>query len=90
MYLPNEEERDNYILIDFNKLTKEQVNNIYKVVSFTGNRLYAVPFNIAKSIIDKIEFTQLNKLEFTLDKQSIKEICIKLKVDRLGNIKLSS
>jgi CRISPR-associated endonuclease Csn1 len=39
------------------------------------------------SILDKFEFTQLNKLEATTDKMSIKENCIKLSVDRLGNIK---
>ena len=59
---------------------------IYKIVSFTGNRLYAILFNIAKSVVDKVEFTQLNKVEFTDEKQSIKEICIPIKVDRLGNI----
>jgi CRISPR-associated endonuclease Csn1 len=60
--------------------------NIYKVVSFTGNRLYAIPYYVASSIVDKAEFTQLNKLEFTLSKSSIKEFCIKLELNRLGNI----
>jgi len=87
VYLPSEDERDNNLPITFDNLTKEQITNIYKVVSFTGNRFYAIPFNAAKSIVDKIEFTQLNKLEFTLNKQSIKDICIPLKVDRLGNIR---
>ena len=59
---------------------------IYKLVSFTGSRLYAVPFSVAKAIVDKMEFTQLNKIEFTDDKLSIKETCLPLKVDRLGNI----
>ncbi|WP_026769678.1 type II CRISPR RNA-guided endonuclease Cas9 [Asinibacterium sp. OR53] len=59
---------------------------IYKVVSFTNNRLYAIPHIVAKSIVDKNEFTQLNKLETSLDGLSIKEHCYKLKTDRLGNI----
>ena len=33
-----------------------------------------------------MEFTQLNKVEFTDYKSSIKEICVPIKVDRLGNI----
>ena len=33
-----------------------------------------------------MEFYSLNKIEFTDDKESIKEICQPLKVDRLGNI----
>jgi CRISPR-associated endonuclease Csn1 len=63
-------------------------NEIYKIVSFTGNRLYAIPFTVAKPIVDKNEFTQLNKLETTINNISIKQFCYKLKVDRLGNISL--
>ena len=59
---------------------------LYKIVSFTGNRLYAIPYTIAKSIVDKVEYSQLNKIEFTDNKESIKEICVPIKVDRLGNI----
>jgi CRISPR-associated endonuclease Csn1 len=70
---------------DLYKLTDNQKVNIYKVVSFTGSRLYAVPFFIAKSIVDKNEFTQLNKIEFTDEKLSIKEYCYKIYMDRLGN-----
>ena len=56
------------------------------MVSCTGTRLYGIPYNIASSIIDKYEFTTLNKVEFTDTKESIKETCIPIKVDRLGNI----
>ena len=77
--------------------TKEEIANgnmtypldktrVYKMVSCTGNRLYVIPYYIANIIVDKKEFTQLNKIEFTDDKQSIKEICIPIKIDRLGNI----
>jgi CRISPR-associated endonuclease Csn1 len=61
-------------------------NQVYKVVSFTGNRLYAVPHTVATSIVDKVEFTQLNKMEQDLDKISIKEKCDKILIDRIGNI----
>ena len=77
--------------------TKEEIQNenivypldktrIYKMVSCTGNRLYVIPYYIANMIIDKGEFTQLNKVEFTDEKQSIKEICIPIQIDRLGNV----
>jgi CRISPR-associated endonuclease Csn1 len=59
---------------------------IFKVVSFTANRLYSIPYPIAKCIVDKLEYSQLNKVEFTDNKESIKEICVPLIVDRLGNI----
>lgn len=67
--------------IDANKINKE---HIYKIVSFTGNRLYAVPVNSSIAILDKIEFSILNKIEFTIQSLSIKEYCVKLEPQRLG------
>lgn len=79
VYLPTKEEVKNGI--------KEiDMKRIYKIVSSTGNRLYAILSNTAKCIVDKLEYTQLNKTEFNDEKESIKEICVPLKVDRLGNI----
>lgn len=81
VYVPTEDESINNISINR--------TGIYKVVSFTNNRLYAVPFNMAKSVVDKIEFTQLNKVESDIiSNNSIKQVCLKLKVDRLGNISI--
>lgn len=79
VYLPTKEELKEGI----NSIDKSR---IYKSVSFTGSRLYAIPFSVAKVIVDKTEFTQLNKVEFTDDKSSIKEICLPIKVDRLGSV----
>lgn len=87
VYIPSIEEQENPHLVDFQNISDEQIKKIYKVVSFTGNRLYVIQNNIAQSIVDKVEFTQLNKVEFDIEnKKSIKEFCWKLKVDRLGNI----
>ena len=79
VYLPTEDELKNGI----KAIDKKR---IYKIVSFTGSRLYAVLANTAKSIVDKVEYTQLNKVEFTDNKQSIKEICVPIRVSRIGNI----
>ena len=68
--------------IDFRNLSKEQKERIYKIVSFTKGRIYGIPNKVAVSIVNKMEYTQLNKIEFIKEK----EVCIKLKVDRLGNI----
>ncbi len=67
-----------------NELDRNELDysRIYKIISFTGKRLYAIPYSVANSIVDKIEFTQLNKVEFLIEK----EVCIPIKVDRLGNI----
>lgn len=86
VYILTEEEKENLNSINLKNLNKPQIDRIYKVVSFTNNRLYGIPYYVAKSIVDKMEYSQLNKLEFSLDKQSIKDICIKLNIDRLGNI----
>ena len=59
---------------------------IYKIVSFSENRLSVIPINIAKVIVDGGEYNKKNKIELTDEKQSIKEICIPIQVDRLGNI----
>ena len=63
--------------------TKER---IYKVVSSTGNRAFFVLSIVASPILDKIEYSSLNKMERAITGEMIKEICIPIKVDRLGNI----
>ncbi|RYE56721.1 MAG: type II CRISPR RNA-guided endonuclease Cas9, partial [Sphingobacteriales bacterium] len=87
IYVPGVEEENNPLELDLKNLKPEQLGGIYRVVSFTGNRLYALPYFIAKPIVDKIEFSQLNKMEYSLEKTSIREVCVKLKTDRLGNAK---
>lgn len=63
-----------------------QTGRIYKMVSCTGNRLYVIPYYIANILVDKVEYGSLNKTEFSDEKLSIKETCIPIKLDRLGNI----
>ncbi len=87
VYIATKEEIEKNQSVDVSKINKEQISKIFKIVSFTGNRLSAIPFTVAKSIVDKVEYTQLNKLEFTFDKKSIKEYCYKIEVDRIGKIK---
>ena len=81
VYVPTKEE-----IANGNMTYPLEKTHVYKMVSCTGNRLYVIPYYIANMIIDKKEFTQLNKIEFTDDKQSIKEICIPIQINRLGNI----
>ena len=77
VYVPSEEEISK-------GHTKPQPNSdrIYKIVSFTNKRLYGIPYYVSKVIVDKVEYSKLNKIEF-IEK---KEICIPIKVDRLGNV----
>ncbi|MEY8591862.1 type II CRISPR RNA-guided endonuclease Cas9 [Butyricimonas hominis] len=61
---------------------------VYKTVSATGNRCFFIKAEVAKSIVDKMEFSSMNKMEraITREEEMIKEICLPLKIDRLGNI----
>lgn len=61
-------------------------SRIYKFVSCSGYQCFFVREDVAKSIVDKLEFSKLNKTERALSGEMIKEICVPLKVDRLGNI----
>jgi CRISPR-associated endonuclease Csn1 len=95
VYVPTHEEMENPYLVDIKNLSKEQNSRVYKMVSSTGSECHFIHGNIASLIQyydskSKIgELGSLNKLETTVDINNpirIKETCIKLKVDRLGNI----
>lgn len=85
VYVPNDEDKN-----------KVKIDQIYKVVSFTGSECHFIPQSIAsliKSYDSKSklgEIGSLNKQELTIDLNNqirIKEVCTKLTVDRLGNWK---
>lgn len=86
VYVPSDDEIDNHGLVDFGNLNKEQVERIYKMVSSTGNQCFYVQASVANTIVNKVEFSALNKSERSIDNTMIKECCWKLEVDRLGNI----
>lgn len=81
VYLPTKEETDSGVI--HKPLDRER---IYKVVSLDKRRAYFVPFRVAKAIVDGVEFSRLNKMERALTEEMIKETCLPLKTDRLGNI----
>lgn len=97
VYVPSEDEKENINGIDFNNLSKEQKERIFYVNDFSGSTCYFRPNRIAKAITAKevdLSFNEKkNKLSGSFDTKTatleglqIKDICIKLKVDRLGNI----
>lgn len=65
-------------------LDKDFVKRIYKFVSCTGNEGHFVP-NFYASPILKNEIGTNNKSQNTLYGVQIKEVCRKLKTDRMGN-----
>ena len=96
VYVPTNEELEDVNGINFNDLTKEQVKRVFVVNDFS-NTCYFTPNHIAKSITPKevdLNFdSKKNKLTGSFDTKTasfegiqIKEVCVKLKIDRLGNI----
>ena len=53
-----------------------------------GNQCFFVLSMVSKSIVDKKEYSPLNKMENAITGEQIKKVCIPLTIDRLGNIKL--
>lgn len=68
---------------DDSSIIKER---IYKVISMTGLQFMCIQHRVASPIINKQEFTTSNKMERALSGEMIKEVCIPIQVDRLGNI----
>jgi len=87
VYIPTEDEKENIRAIDWKNLDKEQLKRIYKMVSSSGSQCFFVQQLVANSIVNKVEFSALNKMEKNIENVMIKEVCIKLNIDRLGNIK---
>ena len=90
VYVPMEGEATE--TIDFNNLSKEQKERIYNVNDFSSTTCYFTPNRVAKAICPK-EIDKKGKDSGSFDTKTasiegvqIKEVCIKLKVDRLGNI----
>jgi CRISPR-associated endonuclease Csn1 len=97
VYIPLSDEN----IYNINWKDKDKLfDRIYRVVKFSGNRFYFQPHNFSKEITlhkGKVKSAKeyigefgkgTNGTEFFEDsKMSIKNVCIKLKVDRLGNIK---
>lgn len=63
---------------------------IYKMVSCTGNEGHFIPVRIANPILQTIELGSNNKAQKAWTGEMIKEICMPIKIDRLGNILESS
>lgn len=76
VYVPKDDEKE---IVDKSR--------IYKFVSCTKSHALFVPSNVAKAVWDKKEFGSLNKIE-TRDGVSIKNVCLPLEIDRLGNVSL--
>lgn len=62
-------------------------SRIYKMVSSSGPQCFFVTFNIASVIVDKTEFSPLNKMECAISGEMIKKTCKKIEINRIGEVK---
>jgi CRISPR-associated endonuclease Csn1 len=79
VYIPTDKEIEDGIL-------RPNTDRIYKTVSFNKKQCFCIKNNVATPIVNKVEYTTSNKMERTISGEMIKETCIPIKVDRLGNI----
>jgi len=76
--------------VDENKFTIDTIvnNRIYKFISGSGCQAFFVPYNIANPILQTTELGSNNKSERAWTNEMIKEICLPLSINRIGEIKL--
>jgi len=61
-------------------------NRLYKMVSSSGPQCFFIPYQVASPIIDKFEYSVLNKAEKSVDNLMIKSICVPVIYSRLGEL----
>lgn len=83
VYLPTADEIKSGIITE-----PLDVARIYKMVSSEKQQCFFIQSSVAKCIVDKTEFTRHNKMERSMTGEMIKQTCIPIEIDRLGNIKL--
>mgnify|MGYP001478949022 CR=1 FL=1 len=97
VYLPSIDEKGNNPIFNQDEINKDQIKRIFVVNDFSGNTIYFTPCTHAKNIVpkevDMFYDESKNKITGSFDNKTasfdgkqIKEACIKLKIDRLGNV----
>lgn len=61
-------------------------DRIYRTVSMTGKQCLFLPFSVSSIVFPKMEYEAQNKMERAITGEMIKEVCVPIKVDRLGII----
>ena len=80
VYVPTKEE------IESKKIGRIDVHRIYKMVSCSKSVVDFIPMFIAKPIAPIVELGSNNKAQRAWTNEMIKEICIPIRIDKLGNI----
>jgi len=88
VYVPTEDEREDVSMINFDNIDADRKKRFFNVNDFTGVTVYFTPNSFAKAVASKELDTSFDSKLSKFEGKSIKEHCIKLNIDRLGNIKL--
>ncbi len=80
VYVPTKEDIEN------KRIEKIDKSRIYKMVSSNKKQCFFIPQTSATTIVNKVEYLATNKMEKTICDEMIKEICIPIRIDRLGNV----
>ncbi|NDW19292.1 type II CRISPR RNA-guided endonuclease Cas9 [Dysgonomonas sp. 216] len=83
VYVPSEDQLENKVSIEDVEKNKDR---IYKFVSCTGNEGHFIPYYIASAIVPTTELGANNKAQRSWTGEMIKEMCLKIEIDRLGKI----
>lgn len=83
VYVPTEEEKKNTSVVTATTINKDR---IYKMVSSSGTQCCFIHSCVANCIVNKVEFSLHNKMERSITGEMIKDVCIPIKVNRLGEI----
>lgn len=81
VYVPTADEIKNGIAVE-----QIKTDRIYKMISCNKYQAFFTPFRIASPILRTTELGSNDKSERAWDGTMIKEVCVPIKVDRLGNI----
>lgn len=60
------------------------IGQIYRCISFSKADCFFLPVNVSVPIVDKSEYSKLNKRERSLDERMIKRECSVIYIDKLG------
>jgi len=88
VYVPSVDEIENPRLINFQIHDYKKSTRLFEVNDFSGYTIYFTPNRFAKAIAPKELDTSFDSKLTKYDGVIIKDVCIKIKIDRLGNISL--
>lgn len=87
VYIPREEGINTSLIFEANgRLTEDQLNHTYKMMSSSSIDCFFIKNEVASVIVDKLEFTTSNKMQKSIEGIMIKEKCWKLEVNRIGKV----